>query len=140
MTATVRAATSRPPERNGIWGLAAAQYAYTVWFAVCAIAALSRAAHFAGHFYIPAANDAVTANADVVDGWPWAGPVMATGQLGPLASIVAVAVSIGLLSSARVRAYRGQWVTLLISTLLVVGTLVAALSPAGVSVTGWVLD
>jgi hypothetical protein len=65
---------------------------------------------------------------------------MATASTGPLFAGVAAATSIGLLVTRRVRAYRVQWITLLVSTLLVIATLVVALSPAGGQVSSWLLD
>ncbi len=142
MTATVRAATSTPPaRRNGVWLLAAAQYAYAIWFPLAVYLALARAAHFEGHYFpLPATGDAATANADVTGGWQWSGLVMATASTGPLFAGFAAATSIGLLVTRRVRAYRVQWITLLVSTLLLIATLVVALSPGGVQVSSWLLD
>jgi hypothetical protein len=125
---------------NGVWFVAAVQYAYTIIFVLCAVAALARAAHFAGHYYIPSFNDAATADADVADGWQWAGVVMAMAALGPVLGMLGVAGSVGLLLTPRVRAYRGQWIMLLISTVLVIAVLIVALSPDGRSVATWVLD
>ena len=142
MTATVQATRATPPARkSGVWLLAAAQYAYAIWFPLAVYLTLARAAHFEGHYFpLPAMGDAATANADVTDGWQWSGLVTATASTGPLFAIVGVAVSIGLLLTRRVRGYRVQWITLLVSTLLVIATLVVALSPAGRQVSDWLLD
>jgi len=96
---------------------------------------------FEGHYFpLPAQGDAATAEADVTDGWQWSGLLMATAVAGPLFAGFGAAASIGLLVTRRVRAYRVQWITLLVSTVLVIATLVVALSPAGQQVSGWLLD
>ena len=124
-----------------MWLLAAAQYAYAIWFPLAVYLTLSRAAHFEGHYFpLPAYGDAATADADVTDGWQWSGLLMATAATGPLFAGLAAAASIGLLVRRRVRAYRVQWITLLVSMLLVIATLVVALSPAGRQVSNWLLD
>lgn len=119
--------------------LAAAQYAYAIWFPLAVYLTLARAAHFEGHYFpLPAYGDAATA--DVTDGWQWSGPLMTTATMGPLLAGFAAAASIGLLVTRRVRAYRVQWFILLVSTLPVIATLVVALSPAGRQVSNWLLD
>lgn len=121
--------------------LAAAQYAYAIWFPLAVYLTLARAAHFEGHYVpLPVTGDAATANADVTDGWQWSGLLMATASTGSLFAGIAAATSIGLLVTRRVRAYPVQWITLLVSTLLVIATLVVTLSPPGRQVSAWLLD
>jgi hypothetical protein len=142
MTATISIQPARPLDRwNGVWLLAAVQYAYAIWFPFAVYLTLARAAHFEGHYFpLPALGDAATAEADITDGWQWSGLLMMTATAGPLCAGVSAAASIGLLVTRRVRAYRIQWITLLVSTLLVIATLAVALSPAGQQVSNWLLD
>jgi hypothetical protein len=126
---------------NGVWLLAAAQYAYAIWFPLAIYLTLTRAAHFEGHYFpLPAQGDAATAEADITDGWQWHGLLTATATAGLLFAALGAAASTGLLVTRRVRAYRIQWIALLVSTLLVMATLVVALSPAGRQVSTWLLD
>ncbi len=124
-----------------MWLLAATQFVYAIWFPLAVYLTLARAAHFEGHYFpLPAQGDAATAEADVTDGWQWSGLLMATAVAGPLFAGFGAAASIGLLLTRRVREYRVQWITLLVSTVLAIATLVVALSPAGRQVSGWLLD
>jgi hypothetical protein len=139
---STRVAATRP--HNGVWVLAGLQCAYAVWFVVCAWLALARARHFAGHYYIPALNDRYTADADVPGGWPWAGAVTNTAMVGPLFSMLLAAASAGWLVLGSLlghfRGRRAAFFTLLSGTVVVLATVVVVLSPAGRSVTGWLLD
>jgi hypothetical protein len=140
MTAPIRIYPNPAGRWNGVWLLTVAQYAYVLWFVAAVFLTLGRAAHFAGHYYIPSYNDRYTADADVTDGWGWSGLLTATAAVGPFLSVVAVLGSIGLLLTKRVRSFRGQWIALLVSAVLVVATVAVALSPAGRSTAGWLLD
>lgn len=130
-----------PGRRRALWIFAGAQFAYTAWFAVAACLALARAAHFAGHFYIPAEGDRYTASADVSAGWPWAGPVTMTAALGPLLAGISVTVAICLLVVLGYRrGARALWLSLLGSTVAVVATVLAAGTEPGRSIIGWLMD
>jgi hypothetical protein len=133
--------TSAAPRRwTGAWVLVAGQSAYTVWFVLCAYLALARASHFAGHYYVPAQGDRYTAGADVAAGWPWASAVTATAAVGPLVAMLSVAAAVALLLFGHVRGRRAASLALLVSTIAVLATVVVAVTPAGRSVTGWILD
>jgi hypothetical protein len=108
---------------------------------VAACLALARAAHFAGHYYVPAQNDKYTATVDIADGWPWASAVAITATIGPLLAAVSVTVSSCLLLVLGYRrGRRALWLTLLGGTVAVAATVVLMVTPAGRSVTGWLLD
>jgi hypothetical protein len=138
-TATATAKTA-PGRRTGAWVFAGAQLAYAVWFVLAAWLALTRAAHFAGHYYIPAQADVHTAGADVDDGWPWAPALASTAMMGPLFAAVSILVSAGMLVLGHLRGRRALTLTALVGTVAVLATVVVALSPAGRSVSGWLID
>lgn len=137
VTSTAKAA---PGKRTGAWVFAGAQLAYAVWFVVAAWLALARAAHFAGHYYIPAQGDAYTAGAYVDEGWPWGSALTMTAMLGPLLAMLSLFVSAGMLVLGYLRGRRALTITTLVSIVAVLATVVVALSPAGRSVSGWLND
>lgn len=79
VTASVNAAVASKPVRL-VRALTWAQYAYFGWFAACVAVVLARAAHYAGHLYVPSQADGYTDNVDVWAGWmrPFRGPMMLT--------------------------------------------------------------
>src|SRR5262249_9005294 len=135
-------ATTVHAERStrSAWVVTSVLLAYVAWFVVCLWVALARAAHFAGHLYVPYQGDAYTANADVwTGGWSWfAGPVTLTAQLHPLFAFASIGLAAWQLAQKRVRSTAIAYAGLLISTVLVLASLVAALTPAGRSITGWI--
>lgn len=141
-TATPAGRTALAPgRRRAARVLAGAQFGYTAWFAAAAYLALARAAHFAGHYYVPAQGDQYTADADVNSGWPWASAVITTAALGPLLAAVSIVVSSCLLVMLGYRrGHRALWLTLLGSTVAVVATVAVGHTSAGSSVINWVLD
>jgi hypothetical protein len=120
--------------------LVAVQLVYVAWFALCAYWVLERAAHFAGHYYLPSMGDRYTANADITGGWPVAELVILTAVLGPIVSAVSLIGSIALLLQKKIRARRPLFVALLVSGTVTLVSFVVSLSPAGQSVMGWLLD
>jgi hypothetical protein len=102
--------------------------------------ALSRAAHFAGHFYVPRLGDRYTANADITDGWSWAQPLMLTATAGLMFAILSIPVAVGLLLTQSVRRRRPLFYALLTGSLLVMATIAAVSSPPGRAIVGWIMD
>jgi hypothetical protein len=144
MTTTLPAATATTarPSTRAAWVLAALQLAYVGWFGVCIWVALARAAHFAGHLYIPYQGDPYTASADIWTGpWSWFSmPIMLTAYVCPFIAPGAALLSAVLLPQKHIRTNKVLFSVLLISALLVVATLVLAVLPAGRSTIGWILD
>ena len=142
MTAAVHAGTATTRSTRRTWFLASFQFAYVVWFGVCVWVALARAAHFAGHVYIPYESDPYTASVDIWTGWAswFRGPMMTTVVLQPFVELVLIGVSGWTLAQKRTRSNKTVFSVLLISTVLVVGCLVLGMLPAGTSISTWILD
>jgi len=126
--------------RRGGWLLIAAQCGYPVGFAVCVYLALARAAQFAGHWYVPAANDSFTANADIMAGWAWGTLVTLMVPSAVIVSLPALLISTVLFLSGYTRGRRALTIALAGSTAAMLLTLVAALTPAVQSISGWLVD
>jgi hypothetical protein len=135
-------ATGTAKSTRAVWFLASLQFAYVSWFGVCVWVALARAAHFAGHLYIPHQGDQYTATADVWTGWSsgFIGPMAATATLQPFIVLASIGVSAWLLVQKRTRSHPILFSVLLVSALLVLATFVLAALPAGRSISGWILD
>ena len=142
MATTVHAATATRRSTRAAWYLASLQLLFVVWFGVCVWVALARAAHFAGHLYLPYESDAYTESADVWTGWSswFIGPITATVLLQPFVTPASIGASVWLLAQKRTRDNAVLFSVLLVSALLVVAALVLRILPAGVSVSGWILD
>ncbi len=139
---TVHAGTGTKRSRRTAWIVTSVQFAYVVWFGVCVWVALVRAAHFAGHFYIPYQSDPYTAGADVFTGWSsgFATPMMMTAVLQPFIAFASIGVTAWQLAQSSTRSSRILLWLLVISAVLVFTTYVLANIPAGKSISGWILD
>jgi hypothetical protein len=139
MTTTVPAGTA---STRAVWVVSLLQLGYVIWFGVCVWVALARAAHFAGHLYIPYDGDEYTASADIWTGWSsWLKmPMMATVLLEPFIALASIGASARLLAQKHTRDNRILFSVLLVGALLVLATLVFAIVPAGRSISGWILD
>jgi hypothetical protein len=126
--------------RSGGWFLAAAQYGYAGWFGLSVFLALKHAAGFAGHWYVPSANDSFTADADITAGWSWATLVILTVPSGVWVALLMLLTSGVVLFSGYTRGRRALTAGLIGSTVVMLLTLLAALTPAVQSVSGWLLD
>ena|SRR5690349_15467014 len=142
MPTTLPAGIAPPSTTRVTWFLTSAQFAYVAWFGVCVWVALARAAHFAGHLYIPYQGDPYTASADIWTGWSsgFKTPLMLTAVLQPFIALTAIGLSAWLLAQPRIRTNKILFSALLISALLVLVTFVLAVVPAGRSISGWILD
>jgi hypothetical protein len=142
MTVAVHTGTAATRSTRGAWLLASFQLVYVVWVGVCVWVALARAAHFAGHVYIPSEGDSYTASVDVWTGWSswFIGPMMTTVMLQPFIELVSIGLSGWTLAQRRTRENKTLFSVLLISALLVVACLVLENVPAGVSISTWILD
>lgn len=85
-------------------------------------------------------GDSYTANADITGGWLVAELVILTALLGPMCSLLSLVGSVALLVQKKIQARRLLLVGLIVSGLGVLVSFVVWLSPAGQSVTGWLLD
>jgi hypothetical protein len=119
LTAARRVSTGK---RTGGWVLAGAQGGYAVWFAICALVALP--VYHAGN--------------DLEGLWPWLMLLM-TVQIGPLLAGLSLVASGWLLVFGYASGRRPLILALLGSSLAVLVTLAASLSPVGLSVSGWLL-
>ncbi|MEU8242537.1 hypothetical protein AB0C07_30155 [Actinoplanes missouriensis] len=119
------------------WPLAAFQIGLAVLYFVCLFLALAHARTFSGHWYIPSQGDRYTESADITGGWAWAAVVMLTLGVAPvvgglIVGVIGVAVLLRFGSRQRKPLIAGS-----VASLLMV---LVALSPAGISVLGWLLD
>ncbi|MEV4638144.1 hypothetical protein AB0J80_12415 [Actinoplanes sp. NPDC049548] len=139
---TLAAARSAVPvrSRSDVWLLVVAQYGYAAWFAVCVYLALARAAQLAGHWYVPAANDAFTGNADIMAGWAWASPVTTTLSSAWMVLPVALIASAVSFLFGYTSGRRALSVALIGSTIAMLLTAVAASTPVIHSISGWLID
>jgi hypothetical protein len=111
-----------------------------VWFGLSVFLALQHAAGFAGHWYVPSANDSFTADADIKAGWSWAAPVTTTVPSAMFVATLMLLLSGILLLRGYTRGRRALTAGLIGSTVVMLLTLVAALTPAVQSISGWLLD
>lgn len=145
MATTMHADGSVRKSTASAWAVTSVQLAYVGWFGVCVWVALVRAAHFAGHYYIPYQGDPYTANADVFTGWSrwFYTPMTMTAGLQPLMPIMvlgSIGVTAWQLTQPSTRRNRVLLSLLVASTLLVVATFILANTTAGESVSNWILD
>ncbi|SLL99660.1 MULTISPECIES: hypothetical protein [unclassified Actinoplanes] len=126
--------------RTGVWVLSGAQYALAALTALCACSALARAADFAGHWYVPSPDDRYTANADVLTGWTGGYFVTFFLPVAPLLAGLGLAVSVALFLQGHTAGRRGLTATLAGSAVAMLLVLVAAVSPAGMSLITWLID
>lgn len=142
MTALVArpGAPTRSRHRTGGWVLAAAQYGFTVWYAVCLWLALARAAHFAGRWYVPSQGDAYTGNADIMAGWPWALVVWLTVPAAWMVGLLSLFVSAVVFWSGYPKGHRRLTIALLGGGAAMLLTLAVSMTPAAQSISGWLLD
>ena len=142
MTAAVRGGTASTKSARAVWVVSVLQLGYVVWFGVCVWVALARAAHFAGHLYIPYQGDPYTASADIWTGWSswFITPMTMTVLLEPFIAVASIGVSVWFLGQERTRNNIMLFSVLLVSALLVMATLVLTIVPAGRSISGWILD
>jgi hypothetical protein len=142
MTTTAHARPAMTKSTRLAWFQASLQLVCVFWFGVCVWVALARAAHFAGHWYIPYDGDPYTASVDIWAGWSrgFEAPMMATVVLEPGVALVLIGVSAWLLAQKRTRNNIILFSVLLISTLLVVACFVLRIVPAGRSISDWILD
>ncbi len=111
-----------------------------MWFGLCVFLALRHAAGFAGHGYVPSANDSFTADADIKAGWGWAAPVTMTVPSAVLVAPLMLLASAVLLLRGYSRGRRSLTAGLIVGTIVMLLTLAAALTSAVQSVSGWLLD
>ncbi|MCU7730665.1 hypothetical protein ODJ79_43710 [Actinoplanes sp. KI2] len=111
-----------------------------MWYGLSVFLALTHAAGFAGHWYIPSAGDSFTANADIMAGWSWAVPVTMTVTTAVFVAPLMLLTSGTVLLRGYARGRRALTAALVGGTLVTLLTLVAALTPAVSSVSGWLLD
>ena len=146
MTTTAAATRQGPSKLRPVWWLASAQLLYVAWFGACVWVALVRARDFAGRFYIPYQGDPYTASADIWTGWSAAFhlPMMLTVAVQPFTMVASLGAAVGgALSLASHRGERGfaaASTVLAVSTVLVLATFVLTVTPAGRSMSGWILD
>src|SRR3954465_11080181 len=95
MATTVHAGGSGRKSTASAWAVTFAQLAYVGWFGVCVWVALVRAAHFAGHYYIPYQGDPYTADAVIFTGWSswFYKPMAMTAVLQPLIVLGSIGVT-----------------------------------------------
>lgn len=124
------------------WIVTALQFGYAAWFGFCVWAALTRAADFAGHIYVPYQGDPYTENADIWSGsWSGlAGPLELTASVYPFVFFASLGFSIWQLALASTRRNKILFSLLLTSAILVLATFVLGVTPAGQSIAGWILD
>jgi hypothetical protein len=142
MTTTIRAGTATTKSTRLAWFLASLQLLNSLWFGLCVWVALARAAHFAGHLYIPYQGDPYTGSVPIWTGW-WSWfifPIMMTVLLQPFVAPASIGVSAWLLAQKRTCNDKFLFSVLLISTLLVLACFVLMIVPAGRLVSGWILD
>src|SRR3954471_825007 len=137
---TIAATRRRAGERFHGWFVVGAKYTFAAWFALCAYLALARAAHFAGHWYLPSRDDPYTASADISGGWPWAFPVTETIPAAAMLAAVGLVVSGGMFVTGYARGHRALTISMIGSTVAMLVVMVAALTPAGLAVSGWLID
>jgi hypothetical protein len=139
MTSTVHAGIAAERSTRAAWVVMLAQFGYVLWFGVYVWAALARAAHFAGHFYVPHQGDQYTADADILAGWSsgFRTLMVMTAQLQPFVVLASIGLSAWQLASKSTRRRRVLFWLPLVSSALVFATLVF---PAGRSISGWILD
>jgi hypothetical protein len=140
MTIVASAGKMSTRVRNRGWLLVAAQFGFAAWFVLCSWLALARAAHFAGHWYLPTRDDPYTANADIYGGWPWAYPVTITMTSAAMVAAVALIVTTFFLLTGDARGSRALTVAMAGGAVAMLLVLVASLTPAGLAVSGWLLD
>jgi hypothetical protein len=126
--------------RAAEWTVAAAQYGFTLLYALCGYLALAHAADLTGHWHIPVRDDAFTATVDINAGWGWSFVVDTVLQLGPILAGIGLLVSAMVFLLGRTRGNRALTNTLLGATIATVLTLVVSLTPAAQSLSGWLLD
>src|SRR5690242_4668862 len=95
MTTTVDDGGFVPNSTASAWAVTSVQLVYVGWFGVCVWVALVRAAHFAGHYYIPYQGDPYTANVDVFTGWSswFYTPMTMTAGLQPFIVLGSIGVT-----------------------------------------------
>ncbi|MEU4693962.1 hypothetical protein [Actinoplanes sp. NPDC023714] len=139
MTA-VASLSARKPARTEGWALAGLQIGFAAWYAVCFALAVDHASQFSGFWYIPSTDDEYTATADVFAGWAWAVPVMWTLTMAPLLLGFSLIASVLTLIVGYARGNRKLLVALIAGLVVTVVALAFSLTPAGMSVAGWVSD
>ncbi|MBM2614024.1 hypothetical protein JIG36_00450 [Actinoplanes sp. LDG1-06] len=140
MTTTVATRGSAPTsDRAGAWTLVGVQYGFSALYALCGYLAMARAADLAGHWYIPAQGDAVTADLDISSGWVWTLPVGVVLSLGPVLAGLGLFVSVMAFLLGYTHGRRHVY-ALIGSTVAMLLVLVVSLTPAAQSVSGWLLD
>ncbi|GAB1645788.1 hypothetical protein [Krasilnikovia sp. MM14-A1259] len=132
--------TARVKGRPGVKLLMTAQYVFVAWYALCGYLVLARAAHFAGHWYVPSFNDGYTSEADFSADWAWAVPAKATVAMAPLIAWVSLFVSSAVFLIRGAAGSRKLTFALVGSSVLTVLVVVVSFTPAGLSVSNWLLD
>jgi hypothetical protein len=118
----------------------AAQYAFGALVAACGYLALARAAHFAGHWYVPSVDDRYTATADIYADWPWATLVSFTVPIAPMVAGLGLVVSAVLFLLGYTRGHRALTLALIGSTAVTLATLAVTVTPPAQALIGWVVD
>jgi len=126
--------------RTGGWVLVAAQCGYAVGFAVCVSLALARAAELTGHAYVPSANDALTADADIMTGWSGGGLITLVVSSAMMTALIALLLSVVLFLRGYTTGHPALTRSLIGSTMAMLLVLTASLTPAVQSISGWLLD
>jgi hypothetical protein len=136
---TLTAVAARPvPGRV----LARVQFALAAAYVLALGIAFARAAVFAGHLYLPVANDQYTANADL---WPgawyavWWVLLIALGFL-PVVALAATLVSLVRLATARLRSEPGSLRPLMLGALCSVAVMGFSLTPTARTIVDWLID
>ncbi|BBH70319.1 hypothetical protein ACTI_70040 [Actinoplanes sp. OR16] len=139
MTATASLSARKPARTEG-WLLAGFQFAYAAWYAVCFASAVAHAKEFSGFWYIPSVDDQFTATEDVYAGWAWAEPVMWTVGMAPMVLGFSLVASVLTLIVGYAKGRRNLFAALIGGLVVTIMTLAFSLTPAGLSVAGWLID
>ena len=127
-------------ERTAVRLAVVVEWAYAALYVACVVLALARAADLAGHWHIPARDDAFTAGADITAGRPW------TVAVGVIVSSAPIVAGLGLFGSALLfltgyaRGDRPLIRALIRSTVITTVVLAVSLTAQAQSLSGWLLD
>ncbi|WP_250034768.1 hypothetical protein [Paractinoplanes maris] len=138
--ATRISSPTRGRRRAGGWVLVAAELGFVALYAVGLSLSLARAAELAGHWHIPEQGDAFTAELDILGGWTWAFLAVPVVTSGFMVAVVGLLVSLVVLLSGYAKGHRRLIGALVASTATMVLLLIVTLTPAAMSVSGWLLD